>query len=589
MSMMLDHAIAQLEAGTYPYSEANAKKVRGSARKCAKLPAYNCPLEMIPVDVTSFLKKFAKNVANKDAPDGFKTFSQFKTWHSNVKSLMEHASGDKREKALLRQSQDDWTRLIAVTTELIRRGRNGVGIDSNQVIALNVLAGIARQNAVQPSQLTQDILHGFMNASVAQSQKTAIRRAARLIDRMNGLLTGGDRAILPGLIGEIPTATKRRITPELPAAVVQEIDDYKVSLQVGQSYGGLLSGRLRPGLEESTIKSHVENLRWYFSCLLELGFLSEEGELSIEELTTAEKLLAVFDAEVSGHFYWTPLSDRTIRKNMQSAFQFARQFHPDLSELQKEVFKSEVFQDCDVMTKPNQEFCRKLVGSTARTKKFLNLAQEFHSEAKPLIECFDQLAEGEKTKAVKFAMASAMAAILTFLPLRADTLIKLTCTGADANVMLPTGARTVRLNIEKGLMKNNKPLVGPLAARGTVDPRAILEWWLSEARVRLMHRIQFPDPARLLGGASYVYASDAWQYATGSVGMYMKLHQVRHAIASILINQPGSDINVIAALLNNSPATVARAYAFFDQSAAIERGQNGLADVNAALKTGKMS
>ncbi|MCP4887882.1 MAG: hypothetical protein GY904_14845, partial [Planctomycetaceae bacterium] len=159
------------------------------------------------------------------------------------------------------------------------------------------------------------------------------------------------------------------------------------------------------------------------------------------------------------------------------------------------------------MTKSNQEFCRKLVGSTARTKKFLNLAQEFHSEAKPLIERFDQLAEGEKTKAVKFAMASAMAAILTFLPLRADTLIKLTCTGADANVILPTGARTVSLNIEKGLMKNSKPLVGPLAARGVVDPRSILDWWLSEARVRLMHRIQFPDPARLLGGASYVYAS----------------------------------------------------------------------------------
>ncbi len=47
MMMYLDEVVARLEAGDFPYSNANAKKIRGSARKCQKLSAYNCPLSMI--------------------------------------------------------------------------------------------------------------------------------------------------------------------------------------------------------------------------------------------------------------------------------------------------------------------------------------------------------------------------------------------------------------------------------------------------------------------------------------------------------------------------------------------------------------
>lgn len=66
----------------------------------------------------------------------------------------------------------------------------------------------------------------------------------------------------------------------------------------------------------------------------------------------------------------------------------------------------------------------------------------------------------------------------------------------------------------------------------------------------------------------------------------MTLHQVRHAIASILWNEPGTELNVIAALLGDQPATVARKYAFFDDETHIERGMAGMSEVNAALEKG---
>ena len=91
--MNLAQALQNLKKGAYPYSDANLKKIRGSANKCPRIPAYNCPIEMIPVDVDVFKLKWVKNIAHKDSPEGFDTFRQFKTWYDNMVSLMSHATG----------------------------------------------------------------------------------------------------------------------------------------------------------------------------------------------------------------------------------------------------------------------------------------------------------------------------------------------------------------------------------------------------------------------------------------------------------------------------------------------------------------
>ena len=73
---------------------------------------------------------------------------------------------------------------------------------------------------------------------------------------------------------------------------------------------------------------------------------------------------------------------------------------------------------------------------------------------------------------------------------------------------------------------------------------------MRKARPPVMKQIQTPDPTKLLGGAKYHYLATGWRYATADQDIYMTLHQVRH---------------VIAAILNNSPETVLKTYAFFDR------------------------
>jgi len=584
--MMLAEAVHKLEAGEFPFSEANSKKIRGSANRCVRIPAYNCPLEMIPVDVDAFVRKWAKNVVNKDAPEGFEKFEKFKTWHSNVKTLMNHASGRHAEAKLMRQQKDDWTRLHQSATALLDTHLRGNGIQAPDLISLTVVQSVARQHGIQPKQLTAEQFKLWMQDLQGDGRRTALRKGARLLDKLHQFSGEIDPTLLPSLIGALPRVSRTRQTPLLPKNVTEAVDAYLDELKAGVKYKGLASNHRRKPLSARTVHSIRHELSWHFTCLIELGRFDPEGGADVSNLMSLDNILAAFDAETAGEFYWKPLAPRTNRKNMGTVFRFARQFHPELKEAQTEFFKGSYFADWDTMTTENQAFCRRLVRSPKRTHKFLNLPKHLFDQSIDLIERFDSLSEGQKANALKLSTAAASAAVEMFLPLRADTLTNLSVTGEDANIFFPATSKEVHLCIPKSMMKNKKALVASYGRRGKVDPRKILEWWMGKARPLVMKQIRTPDPTKLFGGAKYHYLSAGWRYATADHDIYMTLHQARHAIASILINQPNADIDIIAAVLNNTPATVLQTYAFFDRAQGVQRGMEHLGAVNGALEKG---
>jgi hypothetical protein len=318
--------------------------------------------------------------------------------------------------------------------------------------------------------------------------------------------------------------------------------------------------------------------------MVELDLLDLSEDPDPASFATMGHILAAFEAEVAGDYYWKPLAKTTVRKNLQGTFRFLRRFNSDLKNEQKEFFHGAYFENWDKMTPDNQAFCKRLVKSDYRKAKFFSLARLFHEKAAPMIASYDDLPHNQKAQAANWALAAAAAAVLTFLPVRADTAIQLTMEGPNAHVTLPPASKLVTFALPRTIIKNKKPIPADISRRGKVDPRAILEWWLKTARPVLMDRLQNPDPTLLLGGAGYARLNKAWRFATASVDFYMNLHQVRHAIASILWNEPGADINVIASLLGDHPETVARVYAFLDVAAQVQRGMDGMAAVNAELE-----
>lgn len=585
MQMNLQQAVEILDAGELPYSPANASKVRGSANKCARLPGYNCDLSRIPVDPDAFVERWRRNMQNKDAPEGFKTFKQFSTWHSNVKSLMDHVSGTRRERDILRDVEDDWSQLLDATSQFIRRTRKGTGIQQDDLVAVTVLRNFARENNRQPHQLTAGLVHSWMQTETATAtQRSAMRKATKIINRLLDLDHDLPENLLPGKIEEIPMVTARRVTPKLPPKLERAISDMEAELREGVPYAGLLKNKRKDPRSEGTVKNAREAAQWFYSCMAELNLLDLSEDPDPAAFASMGHILAAFEAEVAGDFYWKPLAQTTVRKNLEGTFRFLRRFNPDLEYEQREFFQGAYFENWDSMTPDNQAFCNRLVKSDHRKAKFFSLARLFQEKAAPMIASFDDLSHNQKAQAANWALATAAAAVLTFLPVRADTAIQLTVEGPNAHVTLLPASKLVSFALPRTIIKNKKPIPAEISRRGKVDPRAILEWWLKTARPVLMGRLQNPDPTLLLGGAGYARLNKAWRFATASVDFYMNLHQVRHAIASILWNEPGADINVIASLLSDHPETVARVYAFLDVAAQVQRGMDGMAAVNAELE-----
>ena len=239
MPMTLAEAVHNLNAGAYPYSDANEKKIRGSAKKCPRIPAYNCPIEMIPVDVDAFMLKWAKNVANKDTPEGFDNYKQFRSWHSNVKSLMDHASGRRAEAQRLRRQEDGWKHLHEQVEALVELAGKGCGIQSADLISLKVLQSVARENGIQPLELTSDQLKMWMNDLHDIGRRNALRKGARLLDKLHALTDCIDHVLLPARIGELPRVSQRRQTPVFPSSVTEAVTAYLDELKLGVKYKGL--------------------------------------------------------------------------------------------------------------------------------------------------------------------------------------------------------------------------------------------------------------------------------------------------------------------------------------------------------------
>ncbi len=69
----------------------------------------------------------------------------------------------------------------------------------------------------------------------------------------------------------------------------------------------------------------------------------------------------------------------------------------------------------------------------------------------------------------------------------------------------------------------------------------------------------------------------------------MKTHQWRHAVASILINLEGANVEDIAAVMNITVAVLLKRYAFIRKSLRLARGMRNLDRLRADLNEKIMS
>lgn len=262
----------------------------------------------------------------------------------------------------------------------------------------------------------------------------------------------------------------------------------------------------------------------------------------------------------------------------------------DVTELRDVIRDFAEFENVKAMSRARRNWCEKFLNDPLKQAAFLSLPNALYREARKAMAAYDAGSAHDRASAIALGVAACAAAIWTSLPLRISTLLRLTFGGAKADVQVQDRRTGLVLTIPPDIVKNGytHPYLTLTAKRGG-DPREIVEWFTREVRPRLLQdhvAAHLRRPTLLFGGVSYSRLSSIWRNVSLGAGVPMTPHQVRHALATLMANEPGADYSIIAALLGDTEATIRRNYVFVDQARHHREGQMLLAKLqrNVLLK-----
>lgn len=556
------------------FSAAYKKKVLGSLNGMAKRPQYaGIPLDQIPVDPDAFDALWGRG-AIRNLPAGFASKQSFSTWRSQVRSAMIAFLGmadDTRPAS----PADDWSSLA---TELI-----AAGADPRKLIALKVLADLARADGLTPASLQHSWVQKQIDEASTSGRYRAIRAAMALVARHRDTL----HSPLAPVFSAAPPCKSRRqcMRAPMPASLAEQVDAWCHKRLAGELKGH--RGKRRGTCSPARVKQAVCGVTYVWTAMLTADLVSAEAPVQAEDLASDEFLEEVIDRELAGEFPWQPLQPTTLFEYVSNWKLFLRGCGEDVEPLTQLIREIPEFESVKSMSEGRKKWCETFLGNPGQQSVFLNLPNTLFRAAQKQMQRYETGSQYQRDAAIALSVAACAAAILTSLPLRISTVLQLTCAGPDADVQLPARQRSLVITTPAAIVKNgySHRYIHLTPKRGG-DPRAILSWFMTEVRPRILEHHITPSrraPELLFCGMSYARLNSIWQHATLDAGVPMTPHQVRHALATLLANQPGADYAIIAALLGDTEGTVRKNYVFVDQAKKHQEGQKLLAQLQANI------
>ncbi|MDE4146440.1 site-specific integrase [Phaeobacter gallaeciensis] len=551
-----------------PFTPAFQKKVLGSVRKMKKLPHYGVPLEQIPADLDAFDKTWGRGPV-RQLPVGFKSTSSFSAWRSQVRSALTAFFGTAKPVATA-DPDDNWSKLM---TDL-----ETAGVPAKKLIAVTVLANAARQEALAPIKVSHSWLQGAVDTADTPGRHRSIKAASKLIHKHRNVLSVETSPDFGIPVQKSRTHCRRLALPE---PLSTEAETWKQTRIQGERKGH--RRKRKSACSPARAEQAMRGVTYVYRAMVDAKLLQPEQACSVSEMANPSLLEEVIERELNGKFDWEPLQPTTLFEYVNNWKLFVRGSGHDADALTEIISDFSEFENVKSMSTSRRDWCEAFLLDHHKQAVFFNLPNALFRKAKNAMQTYETGSQREKDTAIALGIAACAAAIWTSLPLRISTLLQLTYGGESADVQLHGSRRGLVLTTPPDIVKNgySHHYITLLAKRGG-DPREIVSWFAHEARPRLLAAHIAPhlrQPDRLFGGVSYARLSSIWQDATLSAGVPMTPHQVRHALATIMANQPGADYAIIAALLGDTEATVRKNYVFVDQARKHEEGQKLLAQI----------
>lgn len=557
-----------IEAKT-PFTDAFRKKVLGSVRRMPRIPSYGIPLEQVPADLGTFDKVWGRGPV-RALPAGFKTKGSFSDWRSQVRSALT-AFLDLPNSDVPDVPADDWAQILS--------DLEAAGDPTKKLIAVKVLANAARNASLTPSEVSRAQLQDLVDASDMTGRYRSIQAALKYIHQNRSAIL----IVLSPALDGTPIQKSRQycVRAELPPPLAKEIEGW-----VSRRVRGEPKGHRKKRKSKCTPKRAADAVRgvtYVYTAMLTAGIIEAGPLCSVADLADPTLLEDIIERELNGDFPWAPLAPTTLFEYVSNWKLFVRGSGLDAKPLTEVISDFTAFENVKGMSSGRRDWCEDFLHDHRKQSTFLGLPNALVQAAKKAMLTYETGSQHQKDAAIALSLAACAAAIWTSLPLRISTLLNLSYGGEEADVQLHKPGRGLVLTTPPDIVKNGySHRYITLTPKKGGDPRAIVAWFVEKVRPKLLKahiepHLQRPD--LLFGGASYARMSGAWRQKTLEAGVPMTPHQVRHALATLMANQPGADFSIIAALLGDTEATVRKNYVFVDQARKHEEGQKILAQI----------
>ena len=558
---------------------------RAALNSVTRLKGMPSDLALIPADAERILTAVSAAIKH-----GSTTKKIPKAVPSRLKTLFEKAAITTAKRRL-----SAWEQLRDFLDDLAEE----LDIDPKTFTPINhTLANFASADGLTPPQITRDWLITKLKLTSAK-QAGSIREAVKLVQRYHNHFPDDIR---PMIIEDLPFVAGQRKSRELPPIIAKDLADYleekrRPGMLEGIEGAVQVSG---DGISASSVIAITQAIEWYHDCLVAVGYLPAASNVSSHEIARMDWLEAVV-AESLGdlrrdperrHLPWKPIGAKKLSDHFNYVLNFTYRAAPETkSDFQRVEKIRSIFSDLlsDEMTPENKKFCQAILSNDEKMWVVLNMHTLLFQEAQDAWRDYPHQSPVRQAQTLNLAALAAIAAIETSFPFRSHTVLNLSLFGDDPDVKLPSEhPNRLEFDVVRHIIKNRQTFTGDLEDSESSRPREILNWFVEGPREEILKNASFliprnRQPNLLFAGYDYKRYNETLQFHSARLGLRMKTHQWRHAIASILINLEGANIEDIAAVMNISVAVLLKKYAFIRKSLRVARGMRNLDTLRAGL------
>lgn len=528
-------------------------------------------LSQIPADLVMIKQRLPLNGYQ---PAFARSEKAYKATRRKIIAAVKNATGIAEAAKERRDRVDEWSELLtALEPHAVSSGGRRQPAPQ-MLIPVRKLADLARTDGLPPSTVSQDWLE-TISPTLEGNEWKSLQKALKTLNKLRN-----DERVSCFLPKEaFPPPPKRRSEnlDVIPAHISEEIRDW-VRTATMTKYDPV-EREFVDAASTSWVNFCLAAMRKFVSTLIRSGAVSQETMTHLGDLLTPENAGAAVR-------FWSSHADEKGHISARTAYDYLKASYvvmsrngvdptPIADHLKANRFLREGQKASVEMSDSSRRFCEQLLDSAQLTMSFLSMHVTLRNRANEMLQAIESDRRPPERKTLqKIRQIGTVAAICAIetrgAPIRIENALSLRFRGPNPTFLLPTQrAKHATIQLGKEDTKNDVEIWAPINP-GNLNGLEVIEWYL--AKIRPL----FPDhqkseylfpTVKKPGALAYKTFLGWFKRYTRSEGMPMTPHKFRHGLASLLLQRNPGRWDLLERLLDDTPATVRKNYAWVNERA----------------------